>query len=230
MFGLRVTEPHDAWLGWRAIFIGGHVDIIPGRGGSRGSEEDKKLLLAWVNKEILLDPPKGRKRKIKTSRFKQMCEQAPLELRQADDKVIEWVGAGGNYVLRCNPQASHGYLYIALFKRHNFQEDIDFLNRYGKLSEVQTKLIPEELSECPQVKPYHSGGGFRHMLGLRYDGKVIAIHFDADDAEHALVETSYDTWKSLDEYLEPVDEKGFGYEYDRPDYDSRCKIIGKGTL
>lgn len=117
MFGLPVEENHSARLGWRAIFTGGYVDIVPGRGSEFGDEKEIEALLDWVNSKITLPPPRGKKRPVKTTPWGRMCKEAPLELSQSDEKNLEWVSDDGTMVLRCNPRASYGYLYISLFKK-----------------------------------------------------------------------------------------------------------------
>ena len=124
-FGLPAGEPTTAYIGWRAIFNRGYVDILPDRGSENGDKEGVRDLLAWVNAEIKLPPPKGKKRPIKSSIWKQMCERAPRELSQSDEKNLEWVSDDGQMVLRCNPRGSYGYLHICLYKRGESSEAAD---------------------------------------------------------------------------------------------------------
>jgi hypothetical protein len=113
MFGLHVTESHDGYIGWRAIHQRGYVDIVPNRGSHHGSEESQDRLLKWVNKPMILPPLPKRKRPRKVTPWKQMTDAAK-DMSGSDREP--WEVRDGNFVLRCNPQASYGYLYIALYE------------------------------------------------------------------------------------------------------------------
>lgn len=114
MFGLRVTETHDGYIGHRAIYNGRFIDILPDRGSSHGTDESIARIVAWANKERKLQPPPGKKRLIKITPWKQMMREVPNDLSTSENRA--WELREGNFVLRCNPQASYGYLYIALFE------------------------------------------------------------------------------------------------------------------
>ncbi len=115
MFGLRVTESHDGYIGWRAIFTRGYVDIVPNRGSSHGNEESIQRLLKWANTPRKLPPPPKKKRPRKVTPWKQLLEDTPNELSTSETKT--WEVSEGNFVLRANPCSSYGYLYVALFER-----------------------------------------------------------------------------------------------------------------
>ena len=113
MFGLRVTAPHDGYVGHRAIFNGRHIDILPNRASAHGSSDSIGNVVSWANKKRAIPVP-GKKRPRKISPWEQMMLDAPKVLSTRDD--TDWEIKEGNFVLRCNPQASYGYLYIALFE------------------------------------------------------------------------------------------------------------------
>ena len=114
MFGLTVKEPYLGYIGWRAILSRGYVDIVPNRGSSLGSSESQERLLTWVNKPMILPPLPKRKRPRKVTPWKQMTEAAK---NMSGSDRENWEVCEGPFVLRCNPCASYGYLYIALFER-----------------------------------------------------------------------------------------------------------------
>ena len=66
---------------------------------------------------------------------------------------------------------------------------------------------------------WHSGGGLFHLLWRMTDNTVFAFHF-----QDSLLELSWDKWDSLQAYLdapETLGEVGFGFEVERPNYDTR---------
>lgn len=113
MFGLPILEKHDGYIGWRAIFKGKYIDIVPDRNSSHGHDASQNRLLAWVNKPVKVVPP-GKKRALKVTPWKRMQEAAEANL--SPSKAERWEYREGNFVLRCNTNASYGYLYIALFE------------------------------------------------------------------------------------------------------------------
>jgi len=115
MFGLSVKEKHDGYIGWRAILKGGYIDIVHNRCYAKGRTESQDRLMAWVNKPMLVVPP-GKKRAIKVTPWKRMQNAAHLH---SPSRYNDWEYREGNFVLRCNTCASHGYLYIALFEGYN---------------------------------------------------------------------------------------------------------------
>jgi hypothetical protein len=108
-FGLVVREPHSCYVGWRAIYKTGFIDTLPDRTSRRGDDKDVERLFDWVDKPARLEGEKRGK-----SPWKRMQEQVPRKLSGSDRE--NWEFREGNFVLRANPQASHGYLYIALFE------------------------------------------------------------------------------------------------------------------
>ena len=73
---------------------------------------------------------------------------------------------------------------------------------------------------------WHSGGGLFHLLWRMTDNTVFAFHF-----QDSLLELSWDKWDSLQAYLdapETLGEVGFGFEIERPHYDSRHWDIDDG--
>ena len=114
MFGLSVSEKHDGYIGHRAIFTRGFIDVLPNRGSMHGSEDSVNRVIAWANKERKLPPHPGKKRPRKITPWKQMLEEAPKKLSTSSHD--NWEIREENFVLRCNPNASYGYLYIALFE------------------------------------------------------------------------------------------------------------------
>jgi hypothetical protein len=114
MFGLNVKEPHIGYIGWRAILHRGFVDIVPDRTTSIGNKESQDRLITWVNKPMIFPPPPKRKRPKKITPWKQMHEAAKYMSGASD---VNWEVNEGSFVLRANPCASYGYLYIALFER-----------------------------------------------------------------------------------------------------------------
>jgi hypothetical protein len=120
-FGLRVEEKHVGYIGWRAILSRGYVDIVPNRGSVVGCEESQKRLLKWVNAPQLLPPLPKRKRPRKVTPWKQM-QEAAKSMCGSDREG--WEIREGNFVLRANPCASYGYLYIALFELDPAQVEV----------------------------------------------------------------------------------------------------------
>ena len=113
MFGLSVSEKHDGYIGWRAIYQGRYIDILPDRGSEHGSCASQERLLEWVNKPVKVVPP-GKKRALKVTPWKRMNTEVPGKL--SGSKAERWEYREGNFVLRCDTNASYGYLYIALFE------------------------------------------------------------------------------------------------------------------
>lgn len=132
MFGLPVEEPHLGYIGWRAILHRGYLDIVPDRSTSIGDKESQDRLLVWVNKPMIFPPPPKRKRPKKVTPWKQMQEAAKYISGSSREN---WEVSEGRFVLRANPCASYGYLYIALFER--------------KLTEDTTELS----EQTPSTKP-----------------------------------------------------------------------------
>jgi len=108
MFGLRITEPHVGYVGWRAIYNNRYIDILPDRASQSGDEEEINRLFVWVNKPCKVGEEKRGK-----SPWKRMLKEVPEQLSTTDRGTWEF-RIGDNY-LRASPNASYGYLYIALF-------------------------------------------------------------------------------------------------------------------
>lgn len=114
MFGLTIKEPYVGYIGWRAIFHRGHVDVVPNRASLIGDNQSHERLLEWVNLKMVLPPPPKRKRPVKVTPWAQMQAAASNMSASSDEN---WELSEGPFVLRANPCASYGYLYIALFER-----------------------------------------------------------------------------------------------------------------
>lgn len=115
MFGLSITEKHDGYIGHRAIFTRGYIDVLPNRGSMHGSKESVDRVIAWASKERKLPPHPGKKRLRKITPWSQMLEEAPKKLSSSSRD--NWEICEGDFVLRCKPNAYYGYLYIALFEK-----------------------------------------------------------------------------------------------------------------
>lgn len=105
-FGLRIDEPHNGYIGWRAIYTHRCIDIVPDRVSRHGEEASIDRLIAWSNKK-----PKGRKQ---LTPWQKMHDEVPKRLSGSSHEC--WEHREGNFVLRACPCASYGYLYIALFE------------------------------------------------------------------------------------------------------------------
>lgn len=106
MFGLQTDEPYVGYLGWRAIYTDGYIDILPDRGSKDGSTKAIAHLLAWVN-----HPPSDDV----MSPWRRMMEEVPKELTPFSTRT--WEIREGDFVLAANANASGGYMYIALYQR-----------------------------------------------------------------------------------------------------------------
>lgn len=115
MFGLPVEESYIGYVGWRAILQRGRVIIVPNRTSSIGDKKSQYRLFAWVNKPMVLPPLAKRKRPRKVTPWKQLHEAANTMTSSSRES---WEISEGPFVLRANPRASYGYLYIALFERN----------------------------------------------------------------------------------------------------------------
>lgn len=121
-YGLSISDRHYGYVGYRAIFNGLHVDVVHDRGTTYGDHDSINRLLKWANTVRVLPPLPGKKSARKMSPWAQMLKEVPRELGPRDS--ADWEISEGNYVLRCNPQASCGYLYIALFDRFNPEQRV----------------------------------------------------------------------------------------------------------
>ena len=86
------------------------------------------------------------------------------------------------------------------------------------LTESQQKQVKEIFKglEFDEEYGHHSGGGNYHDIFLTKAG-TIYVHIDTEQ-----VEKSYRQWDSIESYVDPIEEIGFGWEFNRPDYDKRC--------
>jgi hypothetical protein len=109
MFGLRVKEPYSGYVGWRAIYNNRYIDILPDRGSRYGSEDVIANLTDWVDTLCRVGEEKRGK-----SPWNRMLKEVPEKLSTTDRDT--WEFRSGDNCLRASPNASYGYLYIALFK------------------------------------------------------------------------------------------------------------------
>jgi hypothetical protein len=108
MFGLRVSEPFTAYVGWRAIYTNRYIDLLPNRGSRSGDEDEIARLIKWVDKPLKVGDEKRGK-----SPWTRMKKEVPDQLSTTSHDT--WEFRDGTRCLRASPNASYGYLYIALF-------------------------------------------------------------------------------------------------------------------
>lgn len=93
-----IPAPEGAKVSWgaRAIYTAPTgIDLLWDRQSMDGLEEDRAALSKWINKTGL----PGLKKVLKSD-----------YLASDENREVEF--KGGGYVIRANPRASHGYLYI----------------------------------------------------------------------------------------------------------------------
>lgn len=77
-------------------------------------------------------------------------------------------------------------------------------------------------SRIVEVEGVSTGGGFYHLLFRLDNGHLIIMH-TADN----IWEESFEAWNSIEDYFIQSDlhARGFGFEYDYPNYEERCHQI-----
>jgi len=94
-YGIRDIIPDDAVAAWgaRAILKNGNVDLVPDRGDYFGEDEPWDSFGDWVNSVAMAWLEKQA----------EAIRGNENNLHSLDD---------GCFHIRCNAQASHGYLYV----------------------------------------------------------------------------------------------------------------------
>lgn len=100
-WGLQPPEGCLAAWGARAIYNNREVDILHDRQGTAGDPEEIKKLLKWLNSKGLTG-------------FRKMLKKE--DLLGSDNRVVTY--KAGGYVIKANPRASYGYLYLGAWKEN----------------------------------------------------------------------------------------------------------------
>lgn len=87
-----------------------------------------------------------------------------------------------------------------------------------------TELLKAHPGSIVEKDGWSSGGGHLHDLFRMSDGIIYTVHITEE-----LVEKSHEKWSSIEDYLNTayldeegeVCERGFGWETEAPDYESR---------
>lgn len=100
-WGLRMDHECRAAWGARALYggMGGKIDILADRQSCKGDEEDRKLLVSWLNRCGGL------------RRMRELVKAESLGANERREVRID----GGYFHCVANPNGSHGYLYITAY-------------------------------------------------------------------------------------------------------------------